>query len=172
MIRKRSGRPFRVAALHFCLYNAVMKRGKDYIGVAVGVAVFNDEGKLFITKRGQGASNDRGKWEIPGGAIEFGETREEAVKREIKEENDINVAIAEEFHTTDHLLKEEGQHWITTTFICRHTGGEPKRMEPEKCEALGWFTIEEAEKLDLSDITKYDLAAIKKKYPKGYRIAI
>lgn len=145
-----------------------MKRGKDYIGVAVGIAIFNDEGKLFITKRGQGASNDRGKWEIPGGAIEFGETREAAAMREIKEENDIDIAVEEELHTTDHLLPEEGQHWVTTTFICRHIGGEAKRMEPEKCEAVGWFTFEEAEQLDLSAITKHDLEALKRKYPSGF----
>lgn len=146
-----------------------MKKGVDYIGIAVGVVIFNDEGKLFITKRGQGASNDRGKWEIPGGGVDFGETREDAAKREIKEENDIDVEIVDMLHTTDHLLPEEGQHWVTTTFICKHIGGEPKVMEPEKCEALGWFSIEEAEQLDLSHITKHDLAAIKKKYPDGYR---
>lgn len=145
-----------------------MKRGKDYIGVAVGTAIFNAEGKLFITKRGQGASNDRGKWEIPGGGIEFGETREAAAIREIKEENDIDIEVIEELHTTDHLLREEGQHWITTTFICRHSGGEAKRMEPEKCEAVGWFTLEEAEALDHSDITKHDLEALKIKYPNGF----
>jgi 8-oxo-dGTP diphosphatase len=146
-----------------------MKRGKDYIGVAVGVAVFNDEGKIFITKRGQGASNDRGKWEIPGGGVEFGETREEAVRREIKEENDIDVEVVDILHSSDHILPEEGQHWVTTTYICKHVGGEPKTMEPEKCEAVGWFTIDEAEQLDLSGITKHDLEAIKAKYPEGYK---
>lgn len=159
-----------MAACLFYRYNALMKRGKDYIGVAVGTAIFNTEGKLFITKRGQAASNDRGKWEIPGGGIEFGETREAAAKREIKEENDIDIEVLEELHTTDHLLPQEGQHWVTTTFICRHVGGEPKRMEPEKCEAVGWFTLDEAEKLDLSAITKHDLEVMKKKYPLGYTL--
>jgi mutator protein MutT len=146
-----------------------MKRGKDYIGVAVGIAVFNDEGKIFITKRGQKANNERGKWEIPGGGVEFGETREAAAKREIKEENDIDVDVIEALQTTDHLLPDECQHWVTTTYICKHVGGVPKTMEPDKCEAIGWFTIEEAEKLDLSTITEHDLHAIQSKYPNGYR---
>ncbi len=146
-----------------------MKRGKDYIGVAVGIAIFNDEGKIFITKRGQKAQNDRGKWEIPGGAVEFGETRTEAAKREIKEENDIDIEVIEALQTTDHLLPEEGQHWVTTTMICRYVGGEPKVMEPEKCEAVDWFTLEEAKALDLSAITKHDLEAILRKYPNGYK---
>lgn len=146
-----------------------MKRGKDYIGVGVGIVVFNDEGKLLITKRGQTCANDRGKWEIPGGGVEHGELRRDAVKREIKEENDIDVEIVEELQTSDHFSPEDGLHFVTTSFVCRHVGGEPKRMEPEKCEAIGWFSIEEAEKLDLSGITKHDLEAIKKKYPKGYK---
>lgn len=145
-----------------------MKRGKDYIGVAVGTLILDEAGKLFITKRGQGAGNDRGKWEIPGGAIEFGESREAAATREIKEENDIDIDVVEALHTSDHLLPEEGQHWITTTYICRYLGGEAKRMEPEKCEALGWFTIEEAKALDLSEITKRDLEEFTTKYPAGY----
>lgn len=41
-------------------------------------------------------------------------------------------------------------------------------MEPDKCEAVGWFTVDEAEKLDLSGITKHDLEAIKHKYPNGF----
>lgn len=146
-----------------------MKRGKDYIGVAVGIAVFNDEGKIFITKRGQGATNDRGKWEIPGGAVEFGETREEAAKREIKEENDIDIEIISELQTTDHLLPEEGQHWVATTYVCRHVGSSPRIIEPDKCEEIGWFTMEEAEKLELSSITLHDIAAIKRTYPDGVR---
>jgi len=147
-----------------------MKRGKDYIGVGVGIVVFNDEGKIFITKRGQACANDRGKWEIPGGGVEYGEMREDAVVREIKEENDIDVEVLEELQTSDHFSPEEGLHWVTTSFICRYVGGEPKIMEPTKCEEIGWFSIEDAEKLDLSGISEHDLAAIKKRYPNGVKM--
>ncbi len=68
-----------------------MKRGVDYIGVGVGAAIFNTEGKLFITLRGKEAKNERGKWEISGGSVEFGETFQEAIKREIKEEVGVEV---------------------------------------------------------------------------------
>lgn len=46
-----------------------MKKGIDYIGVAVGAMIFNEEGKLFLTKRGKKARNERGCWEIPGGGV-------------------------------------------------------------------------------------------------------
>ncbi|MBD3279522.1 MAG: NUDIX domain-containing protein, partial [Candidatus Pacebacteria bacterium] len=61
------------------------KAGKDHIGVGVGALIFNDEGHLLLTLRGEKAKNERGKWEIPGGAVEFGETIEQALKREMKE---------------------------------------------------------------------------------------
>lgn len=72
-----------------------MKRGVDYIGVGVGAAIFNSEGLLFITKRGKEAKNERGKWEIPGGSVEYGETFEQAIKREIKEAHGVEIAVIE-----------------------------------------------------------------------------
>ncbi len=146
-----------------------MKKGVDYIGVGVGVALFNDEGKILITKRGQKAQNDRGKWEIPGGAVEYGETLEDAAVREIKEENDVDIEVVELLGIYNHLLKEEGQHWVAPTFVCRHVGGEPKIMEPDKCEAVGWYSVDEALRLDLSDITRHNVELIVEKYPNGFR---
>jgi 8-oxo-dGTP diphosphatase len=145
-----------------------MQRGIDYIGVGVGAAIFNEEGKLFITKRGSKAKNERGKWEIPGGSVDFGETCEQALKREMKEENDIEIEVIELLGFFDHIIREEGQHWVSPTYICRIVAGEPKILEPGKCDEIGWFTIEEAERLPLSLITQHDIGLLKKKYPNGY----
>jgi len=143
-----------------------MKRGIDYIGVGVGAAIFNDKGELFITKRGKKVKNERGTWEIPGGSVEFGETFEEAIKREIKEELGIEIEIIELLGICDHIIPNEHQHWVSPTFICKIIKGIPKILEPEKCEAIGWFTLQKAEKLPLSIVTKYDLSLLKKKYKK------
>lgn len=145
-----------------------MKRGIDYIGVGVGAAIFNDEGRLFITKRGKKAKNESGTWEIPGGSVEFGETFEEAIKREIKEELGIEIEILELLGICDHIIPQEKQHWVSPTYICRITKGKPKILEPEKCEEIGWFTLSEAEKLPLSIVTKYDVGLLKKKNKKNY----
>lgn len=145
-----------------------MKRGIDYIGVGVGAAIFNEEGKLFVTKRGQKAQNERGMWELPGGSVEFGETTKEAVVREIKEENDIEIEVIELLDICDHIIPAEHQHWLSPTYICRIVKGEPKILEPEKCEEIGWFTIEEADALPLSSISRQNIEALKKKYPNGY----
>lgn len=145
-----------------------MKRGIDYIGVGVGAAIFNKEGKLFITKRGKEAKNERGKWEIPGGSVELGETLENAIKREIKEEHGIDIEIIELLGICDHIIPDEQQHWVSPTYICKIKRGVPKIIEPNKCDEIGWFTLEDAEKLPLSIVTKYDVSLLKQKYPKGH----
>lgn len=141
-------------------------RGVDYIGVGVGAAIIKN-GKLFITKRGKKAKNERGKWEIPGGSVEFGETFEKAVKREIKEEHGIEVEIIELLGICDHIIPNENQHWVSPTFICRIKKGIPKILEPEKCDEFGWFSLRQADRLSLSIVTKYDISQLKKKFPKG-----
>ena len=62
-----------------------MKKGIDYIGVGVGAVIEDKEGRVFLAKRGSEARNERGKWEFPGGALEFGERLEEALVREVME---------------------------------------------------------------------------------------
>ena len=147
-----------------------MKPGIDYIGVGVGAAIFNSQGKLFITLRGKKAKNERGKWEIPGGSVEFGETFEQAIKREIKEEHAIEIEIIELLGICDHIIPDEKQHWVSPTYICKISKGTPRIVEPLKCAEIGWFTLEEAEKLPLSIITKYDVSLLKKKYPRGISV--
>ena len=116
-----------------------MKRGIDYIGVGVGAIIVDNRGWLFLARRGIKAKNERGLWEFPGGSVELGETLAEALRREIREEFGIEITVGELLDVVDHILKEEGQHWVSPTFLCTITSGEPSIMEPEKCAEIGWF---------------------------------
>lgn len=144
-----------------------MKKGKDYIGVGVGAAIINKDRKVFITQRGPKAKNERGKWEIPGGGVDFGETFKQAAIREVQEECDCTIEIVDLLGICDHIIADEGEHWVSPTFICKLVKGQPRIVEPEKCSAAGWFTLAEAEKLDLSIVTKFDIGILKEKYPNG-----
>lgn len=137
--------------------------GKDVIGVGAGALIFNEQGKLLLSKRGPLAKNERGKWEIPGGAIEYGETLADGLKREVKEELGIEVEIVELLDVCDHILPEEEQHWISPTYICRVINGTPQVMEPGKCDEIGWFTVEEAGQLPLSVVTQKDIEHLKRR---------
>lgn len=135
-----------------------MKQGVDYIGVAVGAMMFNDKGELFITKRSQNCKNERGHWEIPGGSVQFGETLEDAVKREVKEEYGVDVEIIKQYPASDHIIPADKQHWAPTTFIVQIKSGQtPTIMEPDKCDAIGWFPLNTLP-TPLSIITRIDIA--------------
>jgi mutator protein MutT len=139
-----------------------MKTGIDYIGVAVGVFIINDEGKVFLTKQSTKAINERGTWEIPGGKVHFGETLQKAAKREAKEEYGIDIELTEQFLAQNHLISEEKQHWVPTTFLCKIIGNKkPRVMEPDRCDEIGWFSFDKLPS-PLSIITTIDIAQYKK----------
>lgn len=134
-----------------------MKPGVDYIGVSVGAMIFNEKGELFLSKRSKNATNEHGCWEVPGGKVDFGETLQDAVKREIKEEYGVDIELVEQFPAANHLIKAEKQHWVPTTFLAKiKSGQKPKILEPKKCDAINWFNLDKLPK-PLSIITKIDL---------------
>jgi 8-oxo-dGTP diphosphatase len=118
-----------------------MVPGRDFIGVGVGVMVFGAEDRVFLARRGPGARNEAGRWEFPGGTVDFGERLGDAATREIHEEYGMTVEITGLLGVADHLLPAEGQHWVSVSFSARHTGGEPEIREPGKCTEIGWFDL-------------------------------
>lgn len=126
-----------------------MKPGKDYIGVGCGAFILNKEGKVLLQQRNK--DPEKGYWSIPGGKLEWMETFEEAVKREIKEECDIDIKIEKLLGICDHIVKNENQHWVSPSFLCKITNGEPKIMEPTKHTDMKWFSLNELpEKLTIT----------------------
>lgn len=135
-----------------------MKKGIDYIGVAVGAMIVNSKKELFLSKRSQKCKNERGRWEIPGGSVDFGEKLTDAIKREAKEEYGIEIEILKQFPAADHIIPDEHQHWVPTTFLAKLKPGQiPKIMEPDKCDAIGWFSLDRLPS-PLSIITKIDIS--------------
>jgi mutator protein MutT len=135
-----------------------MKPGIDFPGVSVGAMVLNDNFEVFLAKRGDNARNERGCWEIPGGRVEFGETLQTAIVREMKEEYNIEIELLEQLPAQNHLLPEEHQHWVPSCFISKIKSGTPQIMEPDKCTGIGWFPLTKLP-TPLSKITKLDLVA-------------
>lgn len=135
-----------------------MKRGVDYIGVGVGAMVFNAEGRVLLAQRGEAAGNERGKWEFPGGKVEYGDRLIETVKREFAEEFGIEIEVYALLAVDDHILPDEGQHWVSPTYLARHVAGVAEIREPHKCAALGWFEWDDLPE-PLSVITEMNVAS-------------
>ncbi|MDA8100863.1 MAG: NUDIX domain-containing protein [Nitrospiraceae bacterium] len=137
-----------------------MQRGIDYIGIGVGAVIQNGEGKFFLSKRGKEARNERYRWEFPGGSVEFGEKLADALIREVHEEFNITISIQKLLDVVDHIIPDEGQHWVSPTFLCSFTKGVPSIQEPHKCEEIGWFSLDEIRTLPLSSASEKSLQSL------------
>ncbi len=84
---------------------------------------------------------ESGYWSIPGGTVELFETVENAILREIKEELDVTVDIIDLLGVTNHIVTNEGLHWVSPAFLVRINGGTPQNREPDKHKEMAWFSI-------------------------------
>ena len=104
----------------------------------IGVAVItDDQGNILIDRRRpEGLLG--GLWEFPGGKIEPGETPEDCVKREIKEELGIEIAVQDRLITIEHAYT----HFKVTlnVFNCKHLSGHPQPLESDEVK---WVTLDE-----------------------------
>ena len=105
--------------------------------VAAVIKAVNKKGEpiIFATQRGYGSL--KGGWEFPGGKIEPDETPQEALKREIMEELDTEIAVGEVIDTIEYDYPDF--HLSMDCFWCEIVSGDTKLKEPE---AARWLTKE------------------------------
>lgn len=101
--------------------------------VKVVAAIIVSDGKILATQRGYGEW--KGGWEFPGGKIEPGETSDEALKREIKEELDMIIQVGELFHVVEYDYPEF--HLSMECFICKIESGD---LVLKEHQAAKWLT--------------------------------
>jgi 8-oxo-dGTP diphosphatase len=102
----------------------------------VGVGgVIVDRGRTVLIRRG--TEPLLGEWSIPGGTIEIGETIEEAVRRELREETGLEVRVLELIEFFDRIYLENGAtqsqdkrkpryHYVIADYLCELVGGEAR----------------------------------------------
>lgn len=109
--------------------------------VKVVAAIIIHENKIFATQRGYGEFKDG--WEFPGGKIEPGETPQEALAREIKEELDIEIEVMGFLETVEYDYPEF--HLSMDCFFCVIRSGE---LVLKEHEAAKWLTAETLDSVD------------------------
>jgi ADP-ribose pyrophosphatase YjhB (NUDIX family) len=116
------------------------------VGAGVGVRLMK-EGKILLGKRhsdpekADSELHGEGSWTMPGGKLEFGESFEDAAKREVNEEtgihlNEVNVICV----NND---KNEHAHFITIGLFSEDFNGDPKVMEPDEVVEWQWFGLDD-----------------------------
>ncbi|MDD2981447.1 MAG: 8-oxo-dGTP diphosphatase MutT [Hespellia sp.] len=101
--------------------------------VRVVAAIIKNNGKIFATQRGYGEFKDG--WEFPGGKIEVGETPQEALVREIREELDAEIAVGELLDTVEYDYP--AFHLSMDCFWCEVVSGNLVLKEHEAARWLG-----------------------------------
>lgn len=101
--------------------------------IRVVAAVIRSENKIFATARGYGEF--KGQWEFPGGKIEAGETPEEALAREIKEELETEIKVGSLIHTIEYDYPTF--HLSMDCFWCEIVNGDLVLKEAEDAR---WLT--------------------------------
>ncbi len=118
-----------------------MKAGTDFIGIGCGAIVVNDRNEILLVKRSINSRTEPETWSRPGGQVEFGESVEEAVEREVLEETGVTVKVIKFLEMTQNIDKENKKHWLALGYLAKHISGEPKNMEPSKHDEVKWASL-------------------------------
>ena len=111
--------------------------------IRVVAAIIRDKGRIFATQRGYGPYKDG--WEFPGGKIEPGETPEEALKREIREELDTEIEVGEPAGHIEYDYPEF--HLSMDCFFCALLSGSltlreheaARWLSPAELDSISWL---------------------------------
>ena len=104
--------------------------------INVVAAVIMKDGKVFATQRGYGEFKDG--WEFPGGKVEAGESPEEALRREIREELEVVVNVGDLIDTIEYDYP--AFHLSMKCYACTIAGGSPHLLEHE---AARWLSADQ-----------------------------
>ncbi|MFB4284327.1 NUDIX domain-containing protein [Nonomuraea sp. MTCD27] len=100
------------------------------------------DGRVLLARRGVGARDEPGTWDCGAGALEYGESFETAVAREVAEEYATGPLTIETIGVRNVLREEQASHWVAVIFAVRVDPAEAAIGEPHKFDELGWFSLE------------------------------
>lgn len=122
--------------------------------IGVGAIVFNDEDKILLIERG----NDphQGLWAFPGGMIELGEKIDDALKREVKEECNIEIHVEGIADGFDLILKDDDGdvrfHYIILNYYATYINGD--LLPGDDVNDAQWFSYDDVDSLNIPDMAR------------------
>lgn len=121
-----------------------MQKGVDHIGLAVIYFCHDGKGNVVFNKRGQSSRDEKSTWDIGGGGVEFGDSIEDTLRKEIKEEYCTDVVEYEFLGYRDVHREHEGKktHWVTLDFKVLVNPNMVKNGEPHKLDEVKWCRLD------------------------------
>ena len=105
--------------------------------VSVVFVCHDGTGRILLARRSPGARDEPGTWDCGAGALEYGETFEAAVTREVTEEYAAEPLAIEQAGVRN-VLRDDS-HWVAVVFRVRLDPDRVRIGEPHKFDQLGWF---------------------------------
>lgn len=120
-----------------------MKKGLNYTGIAIVYFCHDGKGNVLMAKRNKNCRDEQGRWDIGGGGLEFDDTVEDTLRREIAEEYSTRVVSYEFLGYRDVHRKNKGKktHWLALDFKVLIDPITVKNGEPHKFDEIKWFKI-------------------------------
>jgi 8-oxo-dGTP diphosphatase len=119
-----------------------MAEQQFYVGVH---GVIANRGRILVLRRAPGMRYRPGAWDLPGGHLALGESVEQCVVREIKEETALDVTI-ERLLGINSMVSEP---YLQLIYACRQTVYQSVRLRPDEHVESRWATLAEVEGLEL-----------------------
>ena len=118
-------------------------KGIDFTGITVVYFCHDGKGNFVMAKRNANTRDEHGRWDIGGGGLEFGDTIENTLRKEIKEEYGTNVIAHEFLGFRDVHREHQGKktHWIALDFKVLVNREKVKNGVPQKHSEIKWFKI-------------------------------
>lgn len=117
--------------------------------LAVGAIVMRD-GCVLLARRGK--MPGLGKWSVPGGAVDAGESLEDAARREVREECGIEVELTDTIEVIQRVTLDEAQrvrfHYVIVDYVARWLGGEAGPSD--EASEVRWVRPDEFDALDMT----------------------
>lgn len=119
-------------------------KGVDHIGVCVVYFCHDGKGEFVMAKRNSNTRDEHGRWDSGGGGLEFGETIDQTIHREIREEYGTDVSEYEflGYRDVHRVHNEKPTHWIALDFKVRVDREKVRNGEPHKFDEIAWFALD------------------------------
>jgi phosphoglycolate phosphatase-like HAD superfamily hydrolase/ADP-ribose pyrophosphatase YjhB (NUDIX family) len=134
----------------------------------VGALIFNSKNEALMIRTHKWSN----LWGIPGGKIKWGETSENALRREILEETGLKISDIKFVLVQDCIHSKEfyrDAHFVLLNYTCRCAGKNPRVKLNDEGREFRWVKLAEAKKLKLNKPTKILTAAISKSKIKNHK---